>query len=59
MSKHRRQIMFTKLTKALVAALVLTGVSLSVVSTASAAPGWQPQGGYMHARHDPTNTNGF
>ena len=53
--------MLTKLTKALVAALVLTGVSLSVASTASAAPqpGWQYQGGYMHARTDPTNTNGF
>ena len=54
--------MLTKITKALVAALVLTGVSLSVASTASAAsaaPGWQPQGGYMHARHDPTDTNGF
>jgi hypothetical protein len=53
--------MLTKLTKALVAALVLTGVSLSVASSASAAPGWQGQvqGGYMHARHDPTDTNGF
>ena len=51
--------MLTKITKALVAALVLTGVSLSIASTASASPGWQPQGGYMHARHDPTDTNGF
>ena len=50
--------MFTKLTKALVAALVLTGVSRSVASTASAAA-WSYQGGYMHARHNPTDTNGF
>ena len=49
--------MFTKFTKTLVAALVLTGVSLSIASTASAAP-WSYQGGYMHARHDPTDTNG-
>jgi multisubunit Na+/H+ antiporter MnhC subunit len=57
MSKRRREIMFTKFTKTLVAALVLTGVSLSIASTASAAP-WSYQGGYMHARHDPTDTNG-
>jgi len=50
--------MLTKLAKVLVAALVLTGVSIGVASTASAAP-WSYQGGYMHARHDPTNTNGF
>jgi hypothetical protein len=50
--------MLTKLTKALVAAVVLTGVSLGVASSASAAP-WSYQGGYMHARHDPANTNGF
>jgi hypothetical protein len=56
--KPRKQIMSTKFTKALVAALVLSGISLSVASTASAAP-WSYQGGYMHARHDPTNTNGF
>jgi hypothetical protein len=61
MSKHRREIMLSKITKALVAALVLGGISLGVASNASAAPqpGWQYQGGYMHARHDPTNTNGF
>jgi hypothetical protein len=61
MSKHRREIMLSKITKVLVAALVLSGVSLGVVSNASAAPqpGWQYQGGYMHARTDPTNTNGF
>jgi hypothetical protein len=58
MSKPRRQIMSTKFTKILVAALVLTGVSLGVASSASAAP-WSYQGGYMHARHDPTDTNGF
>ena len=51
--------MLTRLTKALVAALVLTGASLSIASTASAAPGWQVQDSYMHARHGPTNTNGF
>ena len=49
--------MSTKFMKALVAALVLTGVSLSVASTASAAP-WSYQGGYMHPRHDPNDTNG-
>jgi hypothetical protein len=55
--------MSTRFTKALVAALVLSGVSLAVVSNASAAPrasGWsQVQGGYMTPRHDPTDTNGF
>ena len=54
--------MSTKFTKALVAALVLGGVSLSLVSDASAASrasGWtQVYGGYMQPRHDPTNTNG-
>jgi hypothetical protein len=61
MSKHRREIMLSKITKALVAALVLGGISLGVASNAWAGPqpGWQYQGGYMHARHDPTNTNGF
>jgi hypothetical protein len=38
MSTPKEIDMFTKLTKALVAALVLAGVSLSVASTASAAP---------------------
>ena len=28
-------------------------------SFAAPQPDWQYQGGYMHARHDPTNTNGF
>jgi hypothetical protein len=55
--------MSTKFTKALVAALVLSGVSLSVVSNASAvrlASGWsQVAGGYMTPRHNPTDTNGF
>ena len=55
--------MSTKFTKALIAALVLSGVSLAVVSDASAAPwasGWhQTEGGYMMPRHDPTDTNGF
>jgi hypothetical protein len=60
MSKHGREIMLSKITKALVAALVLGGVSFGVVSNASAAPqpGWQYSSDYMHARHDPTNTNG-
>jgi len=55
--------MFTKITKALVAALVLAGVSTTLVANASARPhdrGWYPsQGSYMHERSDPTNTNGF
>jgi hypothetical protein len=61
MSKHRREIMLSKIAKALVAALVLGGISLGVASNASAAPqpGWQYQGGYMHTRHDPADTNGF
>jgi multisubunit Na+/H+ antiporter MnhC subunit len=50
--------MLSKFAKALVAALVLTGVSLSIASTASAAP-FSYQGGYMHPRHDPTDTNGY
>jgi hypothetical protein len=60
-SEHRREIMLSKIAKALVAALVLGGISLGVASNASAAPqpGWQYQGGYMHARHNPTDTNGF
>ena len=61
MSKPRREIMSSKITKALVAALVLSGVSFGVVSNASAGPqpGWQYSSDYMHARSDPTNTNGF
>jgi hypothetical protein len=55
--------MSNKFTKALVAALVLSGVSLSIVSDASAATsasGWtQVYGGYMQPRHNPTDTNGF
>ena len=55
--------MFANITKALVAALVLTGVSLSLVANASAAPrhgGWQVGGeSYMQERTDPTNTNGY
>jgi hypothetical protein len=50
--------MSTRFMKALVAALVLSGISLSVASTASAAP-WSYKDAYMHARHDPANTNGF
>jgi hypothetical protein len=55
--------MSTKITEALVAALVLAGVSTAMVSNASAAAfgrGWyQSQDAYMGPRHDPTNTNGF
>ena len=55
--------MYAKITKALVAALVLAGVSTALVSTASAArpgSGWyQNQDAYMRDRSDPTNTNGF
>lgn len=52
-----------KLTKALVAALAVAGVSTAMVSNASAAPfgsGWyQSSDAYMAPRSDPTNTNGF
>lgn len=54
--------MLIKLAKALVAALVLAGLSVSLASTASARRwhrGWYGRGGYMHARHDPRNTNGW
>lgn len=55
--------MSVKITKALVAALVLAGVSSAMVSNASAepfAPGWfQSQDAYTAPRHDPANTNGF
>ena len=55
--------MSAKVTRTLVAALVLAGVSTAMVSTASAAPhgsGWyQGSDSYMAPRHDPTNTNGF
>jgi Spy/CpxP family protein refolding chaperone len=56
--------MSTKLTKALVAALIVAATSLTFVADASAGPrqgnGWSSQGGgnYMNDRHDPTNTNG-
>ena len=59
--------MFAKSTKVLVAALVLSGISLVFVANASARPtggGWQG-GGWQRGgdttpreRHDPTNTNG-
>jgi len=58
--------MFAKSTKALVAALVLSGISLACVANASArhaGGGWQgggwQRGGDTTApeRHDPTNTN--
>jgi hypothetical protein len=54
----------SKITKALFAALALTGVSIAVTANASAVPyrdGWY-QGSsdaYQAPRHDPTNTNGF
>jgi hypothetical protein len=59
--------MFTKTTKALVAALVLTGVSLSLVANASATPSqgsWQFEHNYMDratdggAGHHTGDTNG-
>ena len=53
--------MSSKITKALVTALVLAGVSTTLVANASAAlrGGYQGQDSYMHDRSDPTNTNGF
>ena len=55
--------MFAKLTKALVAALVLAGVSTALVANASARPtggSWHHrQTGYQQERSNPTNTNGF
>ena len=60
--RPKEMIMFAKTTKALVAALVLAGVSTAMVSQASAAPfrgGWyQSSDAYMAPRSDPTNTNG-
>jgi|HubBroStandDraft_4_1064222.scaffolds.fasta_scaffold6531591_1 hypothetical protein len=52
--------MFGKITKALVAALVLAGFAAAMVDDASAARrgrGWHRGHGYFAARHDPTNTN--
>jgi hypothetical protein len=57
--RPKEMIMFAKTTKALVAALVLAGVSTAMVSQASAAPfrgGWYHSDAYMAPRHDPTNT---
>jgi hypothetical protein len=54
--------MLTKITKTLLAALVLAGVSTALVSNASALPvrGWnQGQDGYMQDRHNPADTNGY
>jgi multisubunit Na+/H+ antiporter MnhC subunit len=58
--------MFTKTTKALVAALVLTGISLSLAATASATPyrgQWQGEQNYMdrasNGGHHTGDTNGF
>jgi hypothetical protein len=57
--------MRTNISKALVAALVLAGVSLSFVSNASAAPtgSWQSQQNYMdrasNGGHAAGDTNGF
>jgi hypothetical protein len=59
----KEMAMSAKITKTLVAALVLTGASTAMVSNASAASvggGWyQSSDSYMAPRHDPTNTNGF
>ena len=57
--------MFTKIMQSVVPALVLSGLFLSAVSNASAAPrGWSNADqfglGYSNtARTDPRNTNGF
>ena len=55
--------MSTKITKALVAALVLAGAATAMVSDASAGRvggGWyQGSDAYMAPRSDPTNTNGY
>jgi hypothetical protein len=55
-------IMLAKSTKVLVGALVLGAASLGFVADASARQmqsGWQVSyQGYMHERHDPTDTNG-
>jgi hypothetical protein len=58
--------MFIKITKALVAALVLTGVSLSLVASASATPSrdrWQAEQNYLdrasNGGHHTVDTNGF
>jgi hypothetical protein len=53
--------MFTKTTKALVAALVLTGVSLSLIVNASAAPrqGVLPAEQAWMDRASNPDTNGF
>lgn len=59
--------MFAKSAKVLIAALVLAGMSLSFVASASARPipsgnwqggGWQGVDTTPPERHDPTNTNG-
>ena len=56
--------MLAKSTKVLVAALVLSGISLAFVADASARPtggawqGWQRGDTTPPERHDPTNTNG-
>lgn len=53
--------MLAKLTKALVAALVLAGVSTALATDASAArvEGWYGSDAYMAPRHNPADTNGF
>jgi hypothetical protein len=60
--------MFTKTTKALIAALVLAGASITFVANAAVAQGWQGGNGYAGqygvghsntARHNPADTNGF
>ena len=54
--------MLARFTKVLVGALVLGAASLGFVADASARQmqsGWQVSyAGYMHERHDPTDTNG-
>lgn len=48
--------------RTLALALVLAGVSLSFIGSASAAPArgdvWQPSQNYMRDRHNPADTNG-
>ena len=48
--------------KTLIAALVLAGASLTIVSNAYAGPGqasYQGEQSYMKDRHSPSDTNGF
>ncbi len=52
----------TMFAKTLIAALVLAGASLAIVSNAYAGPGqasYQGDQSYMKDRHSPSDTNGF